>query len=213
LEPKYHIINAINIEDVRLPNELSEVVMGYRDVSPNLIERRNRVIFPGSFNPLHEQHERIAEIAAQITGYRVDLEICVHNIEKPSLSYADIIDRRSLVTNKMKDKTWAGKLLFTSTPTFAQKAAAFPESTFVVGWDTFSRICDPKYGSVEEVVNLFKRHGVKFIVFDRLDKGQSMRQMTQRLIHPEILAVSNIISPEILPPVEMSSSEIRKAQK
>lgn len=205
-----HLANLSNGVSYGLSGEYIEVVKGQRDVAPSTFRRTGRVIFPGAFNPLHEQHERIAEVVAQITGFRVDLEVCIFNVDKPALSYATIAERRDHLIERMYQKQWAGELLFTSTPTFAQKAAAFPDSTFVVGWDTFSRICDPKYGSVAEAVNLFKRHKVKFIVFDRLIDGQSARQATQRLIHPEILAISNIIDPEILPPVEMSSSGIRK---
>lgn len=209
---KTPIVNCINGESIGLSTEYIEVVKGQRDVAPSFYDRRNRVIFPGAFNPFHDQHERIAEVVSQITGYRVDLEVCIRNVDKPALSYATIMDRRDRLLGVMDKKQWAGKLIFTSTPTFAEKAAAFPESTFVVGWDTYARICDPKYGSVEEAVNLFKRHKVKFIVFDRIVGGMSCRQIYYTRIHPELLAISNVLDHEVLPPVEMASSSIRKGQ-
>jgi hypothetical protein len=203
------IYNNINGESVGLSSEYIEVVKGQRDVTPSFLERRGRVIFPGAFNPFHHQHERICEVVVEMTNSRVDLEVCIRNVDKPALSYATIAERRHSILEAIGEKHWIGELFFTGTPTFAKKVVAFPESTFVLGWDTYIRICDPKYGSVKEAVSLFKQHGAKFIVFDRLVNGVSLRDSSTAVIPVELLEISTMIDKDRFSLIEVSSTEIR----
>src|SRR2546426_3792733 len=49
---------------------------------------RPDALLPGSFNPVHEGHWRLAELAAQRTGLAVGFELSVTNVDKPTLALA-----------------------------------------------------------------------------------------------------------------------------
>jgi nicotinic acid mononucleotide adenylyltransferase len=188
--------------------ELMDVCRGQLDVTPQC-SRENRVIFSGAFNPLHAQHEKIAAKVAELTGQRVDLEVCIKNVDKPALSHAVIHQRRDHLSVAMYQKDWAGSLFWTSTPTFKQKALAFPKSTFVIGWDTFTRLNDPKYGDLDEAVAVFRKMGTKFLVFHRIINGVSSADAPAT--EWRMAEFAKIISAEELPPVDISSTQIRNA--
>jgi nicotinic acid mononucleotide adenylyltransferase len=171
--------------------------------------QQHPVIFAGSFNPFHEQHGNIAAKVHEITGSLVDLEVCVHNVDKPALNYTSLRERRVGLEN-LADKPWLGNIHFTALPTFQQKALHFYGATFVVGWDTFKRICDPKYGNLEKVITTFQEQDIKFLVFHRAADGKVSTDENTDGFPWQILKMAQIIPPDVLPPVDMSSSEIRK---
>jgi hypothetical protein len=67
----------------------------------------------------------------------------------------------------------------TRAATFAEKAALFPGTAFVVGWDTAIRLVDPKYygGPAERDRALLRmmESGSRFMVGGRLDEADSFR--------------------------------------
>ena len=95
-----------------------------------------KLIFPGSFNPLHEGHRRMMAIAEARLGCRGAFELSVENADKPLLDYQEI-ERRLAQFDR---PVWLTRL-----PTFAAKAEQFPGAFFVVGMDTLIRIADPRY--------------------------------------------------------------------
>ena len=124
-----------------------------------------KVLFSGSFDPLHRGHKLMAEVASG--WYREDVfyELSVTNPDKKSLDYLEA-EKRIL--------QFEGKnIVVTNTPTFLEKAAIFPGCKFVVGIDTWNRIRDPKYYSrpIEKVMEDFKLFGIEFLVFGRDIKG------------------------------------------
>lgn len=95
------------------------------------------VVFPGSFDPLHEGHLRMAGIAGEIVGGPVAFELSITNVDKPTLDYVEIRDRVA---------QFAGRPLWlTRAATFLEKLDLFPQATFVLGADTFARLADPRY--------------------------------------------------------------------
>ncbi len=122
-----------------------------------------QVVFPGAFNPLHDGHRRMIEIARQRIPGKFALELSIENVDKPPLDYLTLGERRN-------DEY---EIVFTRAPTFQQKSVIFPGATFVVGLDTIVRIDDPKYydGSLDkrnQAIADIRNNGNRFLVFGRL---------------------------------------------
>jgi hypothetical protein len=109
-----------------------------------------QALLSGAFNPLHEGHLRLAEVAASILGAPVDFELSVLNVDKPPLSAEEILRRAGQFTNRVY-------LWITRAPTFAEKAELFPEATFVIGADTAERLVSPRYyqGEAQRLTEAF----------------------------------------------------------
>jgi len=189
-----------------LTGQLKSLTLG---IAVGMDQPANRVIFAGSFHPLHPAHANIAAKVFEITGKPVDLEVCVHNVDKPAFNYTNLRERIAHL-DVQKANSWCGDVHFTSLATFMQKAEYFPGATFVVGWDTFKRISDPKYGKIDEVLATLIRQNSKFFVFHRIMEGKASHEEGLDGIDPRFLNMSQIIPPNVLPPVDMSSSKIRR---
>jgi hypothetical protein len=123
-------------------------------------------LLPGSFNPLHEGHWRLAQVAAEILGTPIAFELSVTNVDKPPLAAEE-------VRHRLGQFGWRVPVWLTRAPTFAEKAALFPGTIFVIGADTAVRIVDPRYyeGSdvkVLEALGAIRRQGCRFLVAGRL---------------------------------------------
>jgi hypothetical protein len=128
-----------------------------------------RFLLPGSFNPLHDGHRGMFEVATRRLGPGGAFELSVTNVEKPPLG-DDEIDRRAAA--------FAGyqPLWLTRAPTFVEKARLFPGAVFVVGADTAARIVEPRfYGDSAERMWLaleeIRAAGCRFLVAGRVDAG------------------------------------------
>ena len=97
----------------------------------------NCVVLPGSFNPRHDGHQRLAGAARELTGLESVYEMAVLNVDKPPLEESEIGRRLEGLKGSV--------VALTSAPTFRRKADLFPGCVFVIGWDTMVRLIDPKY--------------------------------------------------------------------
>ncbi len=127
-----------------------------------------RVIFSGSFDPLHEGHLLMARIAEEIAERPVDYELSVTNVDKPMLDYVAVRGRLMQFSGQ--------RLWLTRAATFEEKLDIFPKSTFVMGADTFVRLSDPRYyggsnAAAEQAVRRIAKDAAGLIVFGRVRGG------------------------------------------
>jgi len=163
------------------------------------------LVFPGSFDPLHEGHLRMAVIAEEIAERPLEFELSVTNVDKPALDYLEMRARAA---------QFAGRALwFTRAPTFLEKLDVFPASTFVMGADTYARLADPRYygGSPEAAARAVERIATQargLIVFGRERHG--VFEDPARLDVPAALkAVTYFVSQREFR-LDISSTELRR---
>jgi hypothetical protein len=164
-------------------------------------------IFSGAFNPLHQGHRRMVEIAGEILKRPVAFEISILNVDKPPLDYFEIERRLGQFSPDQP-------VVLSRAATFDEKSRLFPGATFVVGSDTIRRIALPSYYAGDRAacfsaLQRIANRACKFLVFGR-DMGTGFMRLAD-LDLPEIL---RNIAREV--PVEMfredvSSTGLRKS--
>ena len=164
------------------------------------------VVFPGSFNPLHEGHVSLARIAEELTHLPLAFEISVTNVDKPPLA-------GETVRHRLAQFTWKWPVELTRAPTFVEKSRLFPGATFVVGADTAERLFGPKYygddkarmlSALEEIAN----SGARFLVAARIDAAGRVHTLSDIPV-PRRFADLFTEIPEHRFRFDTSSSEIR----
>lgn len=133
-------------------------------------ENRGQIVFPGAFNPIHEGHQKMAELATEWFDRPVEFELSIVNVDKPTL-HADEVARR-LGQFSPHHIVWV-----TRTATFKEKARQFPGATFVIGFDTLRRIVDPAYYAQglpgrDAALEQINKRDCRFVVFGRYSDGQ-----------------------------------------
>jgi hypothetical protein len=108
------------------------------DGTMRVLDLRPGALLPGSFNPLHEGHRRLAEVAARRLGTPVAFELSVLNLDKPPLDADELLRR-------LDQFKGVAPLYLTRAPEFRKKAELFPGAVFVVGADTALRVISPRY--------------------------------------------------------------------
>lgn len=143
-------------------DEITSSSTYYRD------EPHSAFIMPGSYNPAHKGHFEMADYVAcnlvQMPDFGIDFEISICNVEKPMLDLITLEERLKSIGKGGKRKVW-----ITNASTFVEKTKVFSRfTTFIIGYDTALRICDPKYaGDVDKVIDVFYKKDTRFIVFGR----------------------------------------------
>lgn len=126
------------------------------------------VIYPGSYNPLHDAHREIYNLAHKITQLPVFYELSVTNSYKPSMDYVDLENRYK----QFNTVNWLNAVILTKAPRFVDKVNLLKkhfnpkEIIIVVGADTWERVYDAaahKNGDIK----FFEDNNVKFLVFGR----------------------------------------------
>jgi hypothetical protein len=168
------------------------------------------VLFPGSFNPMHEGHVLLARVAEELRQQPLAFEISVTNVDKPPLA-------GETVRHRLSQFSWKSPVELTRAPTFVEKSRLFPSTTFVIGADTAERLIAPKYYgddellmhvALEEIAN----SGSSFLVAVRIDAVGRVRALDDIPV-PRRYADLFTEIPEHRFRVDTSSSEIRARRR
>ena len=95
------------------------------------------LMLPGSFNPVHQGHCNLLEVAEEMTGLRGVFELSCANVDKPELPEEEILRRAAAIRDI--------PVALTHAPRFVQKAELFPKTTFVLGYDTAARLVEKNH--------------------------------------------------------------------
>ncbi|QBG47488.1 hypothetical protein EGM51_08825 [Verrucomicrobia bacterium S94] len=160
---------------------------------------KKMLLYPGSFNPLHQGHTGLLKAAERLSGRVGLLELSVKNVDKPPLERDEIYRRLAKIDLPV---------VLTHSPTFIEKAELFPGAWFAMGYDTAIRLLDPKYHpDVPALLRRFQILATRFIVAGRLHNG--VFQSLEHVDIPKGFEELFIPVPEELFRADISSTELR----
>lgn len=110
----------------------------YADGTLRLRGIKPQLLLCGSFNPLHAGHLALAAAAMAREEKPLAFEITMRNADKPALAAAEVSGRLAQFAGR-----WP--VYVTRAATFLEKARLFPDTAFVIGFDTAERILQPRF--------------------------------------------------------------------
>jgi len=136
------------------------------------VEYQKYIVFPGSFNPLHEGHIELLLCGMFVSQKKPVFEISISNVSKPDLN-----------TNELEERILQFKglyeILITDEPTFFKKSRLFKGADFLIGGDTFMRLFDMDFypdinskNKISDNLKILKENGTRFIIGGRNVDGE-----------------------------------------
>ncbi len=135
-----------------------------------------QALLPGSFNPMHAGHTELAQVGGDVLGAPVAYELSVSNVDKPPLAAGE-------VHRRLDQFQGVGTVVLTQAETFIKKSALFPGCGFAIGWDTVTRLIQPRYygdsepAMLQALAEMWGR-GTRFAVGGRTDDGGEFRSLS-----------------------------------
>lgn len=171
-----------------------------------------QAIFPGSFNPIHQGHLEMIDIAQQKLGSRVALEISVQNVDKPCLDYIELKTR----LEQIREARPGQAVWLTQTPLFEEKSELFQGATFVVGADTLRRFAELRFyhesiHRLHDVLRAIGYNDCRFLVFGRVGPDDRIENM-KTLNVPDMLRSLTDEIPETEFRMNISSRDLRRCE-
>lgn len=163
-------------------------------------------VLAGAFNPLHQGHLELGQVAAQLAGYPLGFELTVVNAEKPALAEADILQRMAQFAGR-----WP--VLVSNAPTFVAKSALYPGSVFVVGHDTAARVLQARFYDGSEAamwaaLEAIRQRGCRFLVAGRAGDNGDFHEASSLDVQADAADLFQPI-PSHLFRQDISSTELR----
>lgn len=164
-------------------------------------------VFPGSFNPLHTGHRSLAHAAEQRLGHAVHFEISLANVDKADLD-------PETVWHRVQQFRGVAPVWLTRAARFTTKAVLFPNTIFVLGYDTAKRLVDPHYyaddpGQRDVALRQFQEAGCRAIVAGRIGAEGQFHVWNSDVVPREFQALFLPFT-EAEFRVDLSSSELRQ---
>ena len=180
----------------------------YPDGSQSADEPVSGGILSGSFNPLHEGHEEMAQAASRMLGKPVVYELSVANADKPPL-------REDEVRRRVAQFAGKGNIVLTQVPVFYKKSRLLPGCAFIIGADTAVRLVESRYYEDSEsqmllALDEMRRNGCRFLVAGRAD-GDKFLTLSDVSI-PDGFDDMFAAIPESAFRSDISSTQIRQAR-
>jgi nicotinamide mononucleotide (NMN) deamidase PncC len=166
-----------------------------------------QIVMPGAFNPLHDGHRRMMQVAKEMLGQPAIAEISILNVDKPPLDYTE--SERRLAQFPADQPVCLSRAA-----TFEEKSRLFIGATFIVGVDTLRRIADPRYyggdpSASQRAIEGMAARGCRFLVFGR-DLGGGFVRLADLELPEALRAICREVPPEVFR-ADISSTEIRKS--
>lgn len=167
-------------------------------------------LLSGSFNPLHQGHIQLAEVAAKQLNTPVAFECTAVNADKPTLPKQTILQRMAQFAGRWP--VWVS-----NAATFAEKSALYPGTTFVIGYDTAERILQTRfyhhsYQQMLAALEQIRANGCAFLVAGRQTANNQFRHLTD-LPLPHGFADLFQAIPASEFNVDISSTQLRQSQQ